>query len=165
MNFSYFNKYIYNSYKNILINNNFVIFCCLDDILFYNNLRKDALGKGFLVKKIKNKIFRNLFINNYLNLFNLFNGSVFILYKKNLNSDKDSIFLKTLVNSNFEFYCLINQKPYESFFFENFKNVQSKKKSFSKLFMSLNTSLVKLDSLLNQLSSKDNIHTSKAIIA
>jgi len=152
MGFPFSNKFLYSSYKNVLLSNEIVLFCELNDVKSFKKFKKDLNKNGFLVTNIKSKVFKNLF-NESLN-FNfrgLFNGPVFVLYKNNLNFIKDINVLKSFIDYNFILCCLMNQKLYGPLFLKSFKGVKPKLNFYFKVLNDLNMSSAKLNNLVKQI--------------
>lgn len=153
MGTSFSNKYLYSSYKNILLGNEILFFCELNDVVAFKNLKKESAKNGFLVASIKSKVFKSFLKNKSLGskFYNLFHGPVFILYKNNLNTLKDIHIIKNFVNHKFILCCLVGHKLYGPSFLNVFSLVRPKMNFYAKILSDSSFLSIKLNNLVKQL--------------
>ena len=135
-----------------MINSQIILFCESNflDSTFLVNLRQELKKDGFLLKNIKNKVFKNQLKDSILK--ESINGSIFIIYKDKIESENDFKVLQKFANYNFVLCCLFNNKLYSSLILDNFKNI-SFIHLYSKVYSKINFSaLGRLHSVLKQIS-------------
>lgn len=153
MGTSFSNKYLYSSYKNILLGNEILFFCELNDVIAFKKLKKESAKNGFSVTSIKSKVFKSFLKDKSLGskFYNLFHGPVFILYKKNLNPLKDIHIIKNFINHKFILCCLVNNKLYGPSFLNVFSLVKPKMSFYVKILNDFSFLSIKLNNLIKQL--------------
>jgi len=118
------NKSLYNSYKNILLRNEIIVLCELSDLdtTSLKDLKLNSIKEGFYLKRVKNKVFKSLFKDPGLQF--LINGSIYLLYKKNLSfitNIKENINDFLYMNGLSILYFTPQNKIYMPFLSKDFK--------------------------------------------
>ena len=145
------NKYLLSQYNNILKSHRLIFFydCSYVDDTFLKKLKVDLKNSDFFSKKIKNSIFKSL-VGGCLN--NLISGPILIIYKKELNLEKDYKILQQLHDSGFILCCFFNGCLYSSRALHRFSKIRSVELLYSKIILTLQTVLsLKLQNTLKQL--------------
>lgn len=156
MNFK--NRYLFNSYKDILLNNQIILFCERGSINsgYLRKLKIDLKRENFYLTSIKNGIFKKQL--NKFGLVNLISGPIFIFYKKSIDLDSNFNVFRKFADYEFILSCLFEGKLYSPLIFKNFVKINSLKKFFSESDKIINTLLsIKLGTTLKQLTDRANI--------
>jgi len=149
---SFRNKYLFDTYKDILLNNQMVVFCELNSLNpdYLKKLKISLKKEGFLLKQIKNNVFKKQFQNS--NLKNLVNGPVFILYKKTVSLSESFKVLQKFIDYKFILCCFFKNKLYSPLIFKQFKRMISIERLSFEAGVSINTLLsLKLNNTIKQL--------------
>lgn len=150
------NKRLLNYYKNILSNNEIILFCELNSFNS-NNLKKLKINlkkEGFVLTRIKNKVFKKQIENSKLK--NLVNGPIFILYKQKLDLNDINNFktLQKFIDYKFILCCLFDSKLYTPLILKQFKKMMSIERLTFESGISINTLLsVKLNNTIKQIAN------------
>ena len=148
------NRRLLNYYKNILSNNQIILFCELNSFNS-DNLKKLKINlkkEGFVLTRIKNKVFKKQIENSKLK--NLVNGPIFILYKNKLDLTDINNFkiLQKFIDYKFILCCLFQSKLYSPLILKQFKKMMSIERLTFESGISINTLLsVRLNSTIKQL--------------
>jgi ribosomal protein L10 len=146
------NKRLLNHYKNILANNQIVLFCELNSLSsdYLKKLKINLKKEGFVLTRIKNGVFKKQIKNS--NLKSLVNGPIFILYKKNISLNENFKVLQKLKDYKFILCCFFESKLYSPLIFKQFNRMSSIERLTFESGLSINTLLsVKLNNMVKQL--------------
>jgi ribosomal protein L10 len=150
------NKRLLNYYKNILSNNEIILFCELNSFNSSNlkKLKINLKKEGFVLTRIKNKVFKKQIENSKLK--NLVNGPIFILYKQKLDLNDINNFkiLQKFIDYKFILCCLFDSKLYTPLILKQFKKMMSIERLTFESGISINTLLsVKLNNTIKQIAN------------
>ena len=150
------NKRLLNYYKNILSNNEIILFCELNSFNSSNlkKLKINLKKEGFVLTRIKNKVFKKQIENSKLK--NLVNGPIFILYKHKLDLNDINNFkiLQKFIDYKFILCCLFHSKLYTPLILKQFKKMMSIERLTFESGISINTLLsVKLNNTIKQIAN------------
>lgn len=148
------NRYLFSNYKDILLNNQIIIFGGLGslDSDQIKKLKVDLKQKGFSFKHIKNGIFLNQNIN--IKFKDLITGPIFIIYKKEINSEDNLNFLEKFEEYKIVLSCFFKGKFYNFQIFKKFKNIFAIKQLYSEILVNIDISLsFFLNNTIKQLSN------------
>ena len=151
MNFK--NRYLFNSYNNILLNNQIILFCERSSISpdYLRKLKVNLRGDDFYLTSVKNGVFKQKL--NQFGLVNLIRGPIFILYKKSLELNKNFSILCKFIDYEFILSCLFIGKLYSPFIFKSFTKIDSIERFFFEVDLIIKAFLaVRLTNTLDQLT-------------
>ena len=139
--FSVINKYWFNKYNNLLLNNQILIFCELSSSNpnLLEDLKKKLNKEGFSFMSLKNGVFRNNIKGS--NLENLIRGPVFVIYKKNIDKHFNLKIFFDFLELDSVLCCVFDKKVYNFMFFKYFKNMKNLDEFFIKSIININSVL------------------------
>lgn len=148
------NKRLLNHYKNILLNNQIILFCELSSLNtdYLKKLKINLKKEGFVLTRVKNGVFKKQI--KHSNLRDLVNGPIFILYKKKISLNDNFKIIHKFIDYKFILCCFFESKLYSPLIFKQFKKIYSIERLAFISGASINTLLsVKLNNTVKQLTN------------
>ena len=139
--FSVVNKYWFNKYNDLLLNNQVLIFCELSSSNenLISVLKKKLNKEGFSFISIKNGVFKSCVKGS--NLENLVQGPLFIIYKDKVSEDFNLKIFFDFIDLDCILCCVYNKKIYNFNIFKYFKSIKMIEDFFIKSVFNINTVL------------------------
>jgi len=130
---SFRNSYLFNSYKDILLNNQIILFCERSSISpgYLRKLKVELGQDDFYLTSIKNDVFKKQIKRS--RLVNLIRGPIFIFYKRSIDLQGSFKTFRKFIDYKFILSCLFQGKLYSPQIFKNFMKINSISRFFNEI--------------------------------